>query len=88
MLAEIETPPVMEGDWERHGLCIEDENPRAWFPEGRSKEAERAKLVCLRCPVRSQCLELALSRELPGIWGGTSQRERQQLRRDLGRLRR
>jgi len=37
----------------------------------------RAKKYCQSCPVRLDCIELALKfPNLPGIWGGLTQRER------------
>ena len=41
-----------------------------------------AKAVCGTCAVRTPCLEWALSfPEVFGVWGGTSERERQKMRR-------
>ena len=42
---------------------------------------ERAAVeVCRSCPVRRECLEHALeSREPYGVWGGTTEAEREQL---------
>jgi WhiB family redox-sensing transcriptional regulator len=41
----------------------------------------KAKTVCARCVVRSECLALALATRQPyGIWGGTSPEERTTLR--------
>lgn len=40
-------------------------------------EANRAKAVCDRCPVRKPCLEYALmNHEEYGVWGGTTARDR------------
>jgi WhiB family redox-sensing transcriptional regulator len=40
-----------------------------------------AKTVCARCEVRGECLAFALAtRQLHGIWGGTSPEERTVLR--------
>lgn len=40
-----------------------------------------AKAVCAGCPVREQCLEYALAGdEREGVWGGTSPRERRNMR--------
>ena len=45
-------------------------DPELFFSE-RNEEVELAKSLCGGCPVRSQCLQAALSREEPcGIWGG------------------
>ena len=51
-----------------------------WFPKrGDSLSVKIAKTVCRGCPVRLECLHEAL--EAPfvavGIWGGTTEHERQ-----------
>jgi len=60
-------------------LCAQVD-PDLWFPEkGQSNTA--AKAICHRCDIEATCLALALADpEIEGIWGGTSQRERQVLR--------
>jgi WhiB family redox-sensing transcriptional regulator len=41
-----------------------------------------AKAVCVACPVRRDCLAYAVgSPELVGVWAGTDERERRQMRR-------
>ena len=41
---------------------------------------QRAKAICLSCPVNTECLDFAIGGlELPGIWGGTSEVERREL---------
>ena len=43
--------------------------------------AVAGRAVCARCPVRTDCLEFALADpDIQGLWGGTSTRERVQLR--------
>jgi len=44
---------------------------------------EKAKLLCDGCPVKSDCLEIAIRREEHGVWGGTTTDERKELRRSL-----
>ena len=45
---------------------------RIFFPE-RGRTAAKGRALCRRCPVASECLDLALARgEGFGIWGGTS----------------
>jgi hypothetical protein len=52
-----------------------------FFPE-RGEDTSLAKSICKDCPVRKGCLEYALANvERQGIWGGTSERERRQIRR-------
>jgi WhiB family redox-sensing transcriptional regulator len=45
------------------------------------KEARR---ICGECPVREECLDHALQWETEGFWGGTSSRQRRDLRRERG----
>lgn len=44
--------------------------PDLWFAE-EPADLERAKSLCGGCPIRRQCLALALERAEPwGVWGG------------------
>jgi WhiB family redox-sensing transcriptional regulator len=56
-----------------------DANATAFFPsDGTGVEA--VQRVCACCPVRLDCLEYALTNRLDyGVWGGTSERERQRI---------
>lgn len=50
-----------------------------FFPErGEVVRAATAKLVCAGCPVQRECLRYALTtpKELEGIWGGLSPKQR------------
>lgn len=50
--------------------CRSSANPDLWFADTPA-DLERAKLLCLDCPVRSECLAGALARQEPwGVWGG------------------
>ena len=72
-------------DWRHRAKCrIED--PELFFPVGTSGPAmlqiAKAKAVCQRCPVRTECLNWALaSGQDAGVWGGTSEDERRALKR-------
>lgn len=51
--------------------------PRPWASDGSAATA-----LCAKCPVREECLEYALERNIDhGIWGGESARERRKIRR-------
>ncbi len=53
----------------------------SWFPT-RTQSVELLKSVCESCLVVDECLEHALADDsLVGFWGGTSERERRELRR-------
>jgi WhiB family transcriptional regulator, redox-sensing transcriptional regulator len=71
--------------WRDYAAC-RDVDPELFFPAGSTGpgllQVSRAKLVCAACPVRVPCLEWALaSRQEAGVWGGTSEDERQALQR-------
>jgi WhiB family redox-sensing transcriptional regulator len=72
-------------DWREHAAC-RDEDPELFFPLSEmgpgARQADEAKAVCARCPVREQCLEYALDNGLDhGIFGGLTESERRRLRR-------
>jgi WhiB family redox-sensing transcriptional regulator len=51
-------------------LPCHNSDPDLFFSEVAS-EIGIAKALCAQCPVQSQCLEAALSRQEPcGVWGG------------------
>lgn len=50
--------------------CRSSANPDLWFADAPA-DLERAKVLCVDCPVRSECLAGALARQEPwGVWGG------------------
>ena len=56
---------------------------------GTGADAEAAKGVCRRCPVRLECLQFAVdTNQQFGVWGGTDPEERATLRRRLRAARR
>lgn len=67
--------------WHNRALCAQSD-PEAFFPTkgGSSREAKK---ICARCPVREQCLDFAMKHEEHhGIWGGLTERDRRQIRRE------
>lgn len=79
-------------DWRHHATCRE-EDPELFFPVGNSGPAlaqtAKAKLVCNRCEVTSQCLKWALETgQDAGVWGGMSEDERRAIKRLNNRRRR
>lgn len=78
VLASLLRPPE---DWQADALCAQTD-PESFFPE-KGGSTREAKKVCLRCPVRAQCLEYALANEERfGVWGGMSEQERRRLVRN------
>src|SRR5262245_4737461 len=69
-------------DWRHEAECVRYVGVVDFFP-ARGESARDAKAVCAVCPVRAECLEYALRwDQLCGVWGGLSERERRQLRRE------
>jgi WhiB family redox-sensing transcriptional regulator len=70
-----------DDDWQDRALCAQTD-PEAFFPE-KGGSTREAKMVCRGCEVRAECLAYALKRrEQWGIWGGLSERERRQMKRE------
>jgi WhiB family transcriptional regulator, redox-sensing transcriptional regulator len=68
-------------DWQDRAACVETDGD-AFFPlEGFG--SRKAISICSRCPVTRECLNYALVNNFSGIWGGTSEKERQKLRRNM-----
>lgn len=73
-------------------LCV-GVDPELFFPARNAAgnaDTRRAKTVCFGCPARDACLEHAVIWREPGVWGGTSERQRREIRRQWiadGRLR-
>ena len=76
----------------RHQAACAGETTDLFFPIGTSgpayQQAERARQVCMPCPVRTACLEWALNVGIEhGIWGGLTEEERRALKRRTTRAR-
>jgi WhiB family redox-sensing transcriptional regulator len=65
--------------WMDRGACCDVPTP-AFFIE-RGGDQAPARRACAVCVVRSECLAYAMADpELKGYWGGTSERQRRQIR--------
>jgi WhiB family redox-sensing transcriptional regulator len=66
-------------DWASQGAC-RSSDPDELFVQGAAQN--RAKAVCMGCPVRTECLADALDNRVEfGVWGGMTERERRALLR-------
>jgi WhiB family redox-sensing transcriptional regulator len=69
-----------EDPWRAEAACKtrDDVDPMWWFPDHmRGRGHANAIRICMTCPVRSECLEYALTApERHGIWGGMNEGER------------
>lgn len=76
--------------WMKQAAC-RGADGELFFPIGEKgpalQQAAEAKAVCRRCPVRTECLDYALDTRSVGIFGGTTEYERQKISRRRQRAR-
>jgi WhiB family transcriptional regulator, redox-sensing transcriptional regulator len=70
-----------DGRWWRLAAACRYIDPDLFFPISSSakdnEQVATAKAVCAVCPVRRDCLAFALrTRQMHGVWGGTTAAER------------
>ena len=66
-------------EWTLRAACIPGD-PDALFVQGAAQH--QAKIVCMGCEVRTECLAEALDNRIEfGVWGGMTERERRALLR-------
>ncbi|MER5409010.1 WhiB family transcriptional regulator [Streptomyces sp. NPDC002769] len=66
-------------DWRDNSACGSADADELFADSPRQK---RAKLICMGCPVRTECLAEALDERIEfGVWGGMTERERRVLLR-------
>jgi WhiB family transcriptional regulator, redox-sensing transcriptional regulator len=80
-----------EADWRSRGACL-SVDPELFFPLSSvgpaARQLNKAKSVCTQCPVRAECLDFALAtRQVHGVWGGTSEDERRRILTRIDRQR-
>jgi WhiB family transcriptional regulator, redox-sensing transcriptional regulator len=73
------------GGWIQQAACY-GTNPQLFFPEDKGHGTyDAAKAICSQCPVRQACLDYAINtfdaHHDWGMWGGTTPRERRDIRR-------
>jgi WhiB family redox-sensing transcriptional regulator len=69
----------LSAGWTARSAC-RSADPDTLFVQGAAQN--RAKLLCMSCPVRTECLADALDNRVEfGVWGGMTERERRALLR-------
>jgi WhiB family transcriptional regulator, redox-sensing transcriptional regulator len=75
--------------WRFRAACRGEDSSLFFAPsyferrEEKDGRERRAREICNRCDVRSECLEYALrTRESHGVWGGMNEQERRALLRE------
>ena len=64
------------------GAACAGEDTDLFFPDDKRNKGviAIAKSFCSDCPIKSDCLDHAIKNEEQGIWGGTTDDERRDLR--------
>lgn len=79
--------PLQIAAWTPKSNC-KDLNPELFFPpESQISPVQEVKNRCDACKVKVECLGYALIVKEQGVWGGTTEHQRQQLKRNIRRLR-
>ena len=78
-------------DWRDRAECL-NHDPELFFPIGESRsyqrQIERAIEVCKSCPVVEECMTFAVeTKQTHGVWGGTSEKGLDAIRRRATRNR-
>ena len=81
-------------DWREKAACkgLTEDKGYDWFPargryvttrQGSQVAGETKTLldICNNCPVKFHCREFAILHNEPGIWGGTSSRQRRAIKK-------
>jgi WhiB family redox-sensing transcriptional regulator len=75
----LSVEPFPTDDWRPHAAC-KDVGPDLWFPE-RGEDDRNARAICHQCPVRAECLSVAMNDPyMVGTWGGVSFKQRKEIR--------
>lgn len=67
------------------GLC-RGVSTNLFFPDEFELPSPRALRLCARCPIREACLQWAIEHDEIGIWGGTTDGDRQKMTRQRHRV--
>lgn len=78
-----------DNEWAIEAACRGHDNT-LFFPSADMKmpvtekraDVKRALGICGSCSVKSECLTYALEWEPWGVWGGTTERQRERMRRE------
>lgn len=82
-LPNIDLSALAAQEWRQRAACRllpDDQTFIFWPGRGDSTTLEAARTVCLSCPVAQDCLDWALTNGEHGVWGGTSDKQRKEMR--------
>lgn len=73
-------------DWEQ-AACADHPYPDLFFWDDHKNHAatNHAKEICYGCPIKIGCFQYAYERRLYGVWGATTGRQREKIRKQARR---
>jgi WhiB family redox-sensing transcriptional regulator len=72
----------MAAGWTDRAACKGMDSKIFFGERGDTSAARKARAVCAGCEVRAECLQFAVdNNEYIGFWGGTTPKQRRQLRK-------
>jgi WhiB family transcriptional regulator, redox-sensing transcriptional regulator len=72
-------------EWMQEAACASIGGDQWYAEKSEWRTVVEAKKICHRCPVKAQCLQLALdTNEMFGVWGGLTAVQRHELRMNRG----
>lgn len=71
--------------WNRNEDQFFDENAGSGMRDVAEMRVKRAREYCSGCPVREDCLAYALRHDEQGIWAGTTERQRNAMKKKARR---
>lgn len=75
----VKLPNIDSEEWKLRGSCRISIFPDTWFSSDKGDQA-RAKRLCSRCSVKTECLQYSLAhQEKWGTWGGLGQHDRRRM---------
>lgn len=64
--------------WQEEAVCG-GEDTNIFFTDERRAQRSIIGSICGMCPVQAECLTFAIVYNMHGIWGGTTDKEREKL---------
>lgn len=69
-------------EWSKYSACV-GEPSSIFFPEkrGRPRKIPAYAAICSTCPVMNECLNYALVHDEKGVWGNSTESQRNRLKK-------
>ena len=86
MQRPVSPTATRDADDQPRGNCYGTDDPELWFSND-FRDQTLAALICSTCPLKNECATVALERGEWGVWGGTTEDDRNKLTKKKPALR-